>query len=109
MSSTQSGPNLQKEIEEFGRQIAESFRVARQTARGKEIEQQVKSALGDAEKFLTDAYNAVRAQIDTPEFKDQVGTTAKNAADEVQNQLAIGLRAVNEKIKTLLEEKKQGK
>lgn len=105
MSSQQPNPDLQKEIEEFGRQIAEALRAGRESARGKELEQQVRSALGDAEKYLTQAYNAVRAEVDKPEFKDQVGTTAKSVAAEVQNQLAIGLRAVNEKIKKLLAEK----
>ena len=104
MSTQQPRPNLQQEIEEFGRQIAESLRIARDSPRGKQVETQIRVSLRDLEKYLNEAYNSVRAHVDTPEFKSQVVTSAKDAADEVQSQLAIGLRALNAKIKEMLKE-----
>ncbi len=108
MSTQQSRPNLQREIEEFGRQIAESLRIARESPRGKEVENQIRASLHDLEKYLNEAYNSMRAKVDTPEFKSQVVNTAKDAADEVQTQLAMGLRALNGKIKKTLEEAQKG-
>ena len=106
MSTAQPPPSLQDEINEFGKQLAEAMRLARESARGKQVEQQVRQTWNDLEKYVTETFSAVRTKVDTPEFKEQVAKSAQDAADELQKQLAIGLRAVNEKIKKALEESK---
>jgi len=83
--------NLGDELRVFGKQIESLFDSARNSPRGKEIQQQLTSAWRDVEKGVNSKINSAQAT----DIKGTVSGTAQYAADEVQNGMARGLHSLN--------------
>lgn len=93
-------PNLGDELRELGKQIEALIRTARESSRGKEIEQQVISAWKDVERGV----EAAIAKAQSAEPAAAVKSTAASAADDLQLTMAHGLRGLNERLSRFIKE-----
>lgn len=83
--------NLGDELRQFGKQIESLFDSARNSPRGKEIQQQLTTAWRDVERGINEKINSPQAA----DIKGTVSGTAQYAADEIQNGMARGLHSLN--------------
>lgn len=91
-------PNLADELHEFGNQLVAVLRATRESARTKDLEQQVTSAMKDVEKQVNESWKAVKGKVQPGNVPGTIKGTATTAADEVQAGLARGMRGVNERL-----------
>ncbi len=95
--------DLAQELREFGRQLQEALRVAREHPQTREIEHQVSKAVADLGTELDRALKQAQTNEHIAKVGEQVKQTAQaikasGAKEDVERGLAAGLRALNEQI-----------
>lgn len=99
-----------RELQELGRQLANTTRAAWQSEQRQEIQQELTDGLRLLRDQLNEAVNTLRtnprAQTMTQSMKEQVGkaaetTRATELVDEVRGGLTLGLRELNEQLQRL--------